>query len=313
MSAVLEIRDVQVRFGAVTALAAMTLTVQPGEVVGLLGHNGAGKTTTMKLALGLLRPQAGTVRLFGTDPAGRAGRVARRQVGFLPENVSFYDSLTGREVLRYLARLKGRAPREADALLERVGLAAAADRRVRGYSKGMRQRLGLAQALLGHPGLLLLDEPTVGLDPMATAEFYATVARLRAAGTAVVLSSHVLAGIERHIDRCVIVGRGHVLAAGTLEELRAEAGLPVAIRARGRWPDAPPVADDPAAGVWVRRLNGHQVEIRTTPARKLAVLRALAAAPGIEDIEVQPPGLEALYAHFDARLHGGGGKESRGA
>lgn len=302
MKEALRIAGAEVRYGAVHALRGLDLEVRPGEVVGLLGHNGAGKTTTMKLALGLLRPCRGTVRLFGTDPAGPGGREARARVGFLPENVSFYDNLTGREVLRYLARLKGVAVEETDRLLEQVGLGTASDRRVRTYSKGMRQRLGLAQALLGRPTLLLLDEPTVGLDPMATADLYATVRRLKEAGTAVVLCSHVLAGIERHIDRCVIVGHGRVLAAGTLEELRAQAGLPVTIRVRGRWSGSPFGEEGPPGGVSVRRLNGHQVEIATEPGRKLALLRHLACLPDVEDIEVRPPGLEALYAHFDARL-----------
>ncbi|HHQ41200.1 MAG TPA: ABC transporter ATP-binding protein [Chromatiales bacterium] len=313
MSELLAIRGVEVRFGPVAALRGLDLEVRPGEVVGLLGHNGAGKTTTMKLALGLLRPRSGRVRLLGVDPAGPEGRRARARVGFLPENVSFYDSLTGREVLRYLARLKGRPAAEADRLLEQVGLGHAADRRVRTWSKGMRQRLGLAQALLGRPALLLLDEPTVGLDPMATAELYATIGRLRSEGVGVVLCSHVLAGIERHIDRCVIVGHGRVLAAGTLEELRARARLPIRIRVRGHWREPPLQGLGEGEGVVARRLNGHQIELEVAPERKLSVLRALAAEPGVEDLDVRPPGLETLYAHFDAMLHRGsrdGGREA---
>lgn len=299
MSAIVEFIDVDKRFGKVQALEQLTLSVQAGEIIGLLGHNGAGKTTSMKLILGLLRPTRGEVRVMGMAPSLQSGHEHRRRIGFLPENVSFYQQLSGREVLRYFARLKGAALPEVERLLERVGLAAAADRRIRTWSKGMRQRLGLVQALLGEPRLLMLDEPTAGLDPAATREFYNTLDELRGRGTTVLLSSHVLPGIEGHIDRAAILGQGRLLAAGSLDALRTRAALPLIIRVRGHWVSQDWTHSISAAGMSVRSVNGHQLEFTGPESSKLAVLRLLLEVPGLEDVDVLPPSLDALYAYFN--------------
>ncbi len=294
------------RFGRIVALENLCLELAPGEVLGLLGHNGAGKSTTMKLILGVLAPTTGRVRVLGEDPRGRSANRLRLELGYLPENVSFYDNLTGREVLRYFARLKRVAPRQTANLLERVGLSHAADRRVRTYSKGMRQRLGLAQALLGEPRLLLLDEPTVGLDPMATRDVYDMIDALRAAGSSVILSSHVLPGVERHIDRIAILSRGRLLADGTVESLSEAAGLPFKLHARARQMN----------GALRHRLDGQVIELnvdteggfacRVAPEHKLAVLRTLLDTPEVEDVSLESPNLETLYAHYDRLAREGG-------
>ncbi len=296
--AVVELLGVAKRYGAVHAVDGVTLDVQAGEILGLLGHNGAGKTSTMKLILGLSPPSAGSVRVFGRAPYGGHTQDLRLKLGYLPESVSFYEQLSGREVLVYFARLKGVRGKQLGDLLERVGLSAAADRRVKTYSKGMRQRLGLAQALLGQPRLLLLDEPTVGLDPMATRDFYGMLDELGKQGATVILSSHVLPGIEAHIHRAAIMGKGRLLAAGTLDELRRQRGLPCTIRAHGHW----------AEGTWEPRLqrpdisdykvNGTSLELSSTIAAKLDVIRMILSDPGVQDIELSPPSLETLYAHF---------------
>ncbi len=305
MTAAIDFQGVTRRDGELVRLDALDLQVSEGEVLALLGHNGAGKTTTMHLILGLLSPSAGRVTVLGGAPDGAHAETLRRRLGYLPENVSFYEQLSGREVLDYFARLKRVDRRQVDERLDQVGLSHVARRRVKTYSKGMRQRLGLAQALLGDPRLLLLDEPTTGLDPAATRDFYDTVRGLRERGCTVLLSSHVLPGVEPYIDRALILGGGKRLALGSLADLRQQADLPLTVRARGhsasshlahelaRW-------DDPR--IEATTVNGHEVALSVPPDAKLAVLRRLTATAGIEDIELLPPTLEHLYTHFSAGL-----------
>jgi len=281
-----------------TVLHDLNLNLGEGEVLGLFGHNGAGKTTSMKLILGLLAPSEGQVKVLGRAPNDPQ---VRRQLGYLPENVTFYPQLSGRETLRHFARLKGAALSQVDELLEQVGLAHAADRRVKTYSKGMRQRLGLAQALLGEPKLLLLDEPTVGLDPIATQDLYLLIDRLRQRGTSIILCSHVLPGVEAHINRAAILAKGRLQAAGSLAHLRAEAGLPVRIRASGiserdswlqRWA---------AAGHSARGLSESSLEVVAVNGHKLVLLRQLLGEGEPEDIEIHQPSLEDLYRYYMER------------
>jgi Cu-processing system ATP-binding protein len=292
-----EFHGVQQRYGKMTVIHDLNLTLGEGEVLGLFGHNGAGKTTTLKLILGLLQPSAGRLQVLGEDSVKHQ---VRRQLGYLPENVTFYPQLSGRETLSYFARLKGAGASQVDELLEHVGLAEAAQRRVKTYSKGMRQRLGLAQALLGSPRLLLLDEPTVGLDPIATQELYLLIDRLRQQGTSIILCSHELSGVERHIDRAAILADGHLQALGDLPSLRRAAGLPVRIRLAGlaepqvwlqRWAEA---------GLPARQLNGDWLEVSTPPAGKLALLSELLKAEP-RDLELRQPSLEDLYGFYMAK------------
>lgn len=302
MSDVIEFERVTMRHGDLLRLAELDLSVHEGEVLALLGHNGAGKTTTMKLILGLISPSEGRVTVMGGAPDGPQADVLRRSLGFLPENVSFYEQLTGHEVLTYFARLKRIDLRQVDELLDRVGLSEAAGRRVKIYSKGMRQRLGLAQALLGEPRLLLLDEPTTGLDPAATREFYETVRSLRDKGCTVLLSSHVLPGVEPYIDRALILGAGRRLALGSLDTLRQDAAIPLIIRARGQWPGIDWQQGWADSGVSARSVNSHELALIVPSSAKMSTLRRLTATPGVEDIELLPPTLEHLYAHFSAQI-----------
>ena len=272
-----ELHNVYQQYGSMAVLDNISLSLAEGEVLGLFGHNGAGKTTTVRLILGLLQATTGEVRVLG----------------FLPENVTFYPQLTGRETLLHFARLKGAAVQQVDDLLEQVGLTAASSKRVKTYSKGMRQRLGLAQALLGRPRLLLLDEPTVGLDPIATQELYQVIGRLRDEGTSIVICSHVLPGVEPYIDRAAVLALGRLEAVGTLHELRSQAQLPVRIRAAGLT-----VAQLSAPEVQaIRPLHGVWHELLVAPMDKLAtVQRILQLQP--QDLEVQPPSLEDLYCYY---------------
>lgn len=296
MSPIVEISHVSKRYGKIEAVRDVSLDLAAGQVAALVGHNGAGKTTLLKLMLGLAHPTAGSLRILGDDPA--AGEFASRtKVGYLPENVSFNAALTGREILAFYARLKGEPVNKAYGLLDRVGLGAAARRRVGTYSKGMRQRLGLAQALIGAPQLLLLDEPTSGLDPELRLSFYEIVRDLRDRGATVVLSSHALAELGERADRVLIMSRGRLVANGPIEELRNIARLPAKIRVT--------FAGDPGRiGSWLgdgswQQVNGHVIEIDAAPEEKIELLRrATNAEAPVKDIDVMPPTLDELYAHF---------------
>jgi Cu-processing system ATP-binding protein len=295
---VIDLREVAKRFGKVEAVRDVSFGLVAGETVALVGHNGAGKTTLMKLMLGLIRPTSGRIEVLGDDPT--AGEFsAREKLGYLPENVSFNPSLTGRETLAFYARLKRQPDNAVGTLLERVGLADAADRRIGGYSKGMRQRLGLAQALLGEPLVLLLDEPTTGLDPALRLSFYDMVEEMRARGATVLISSHSLTELEGRAGRVIIMNRGIKVADGSLDELRKIARLPTRIRlkiSQGALGDVPEWLKP--AGAW-RQINGQIVEIDTAPENKIRLLhRATEAGGPIEDLEIVPASLDELYAHF---------------
>uniref|UniRef100_UPI0035192F64 ABC transporter ATP-binding protein n=1 Tax=Euzebya sp. TaxID=1971409 RepID=UPI0035192F64 len=207
-------------YGRRLAVAGIDLTIRPGESVGLLGPNGAGKTTTVKMLLGLVHPDAGHARLFGVDASDpRAGT----GVGYLPETFAQPVWATGRPVLATHARLAGVDPAGFDGAIDHaihtVGLAGRGDDKVGGYSKGMRQRLGLAAALLGDPGLIILDEPTSAMDPIGRREVRDVVRDLAAGGTAVLLNSHLLSEVEAVCDRIVVMHRGRVLADRPVQSL----------------------------------------------------------------------------------------------
>ena len=299
MNRIVQLLQVRRHFGKIRAVNDLDLELDAGEVLGLLGHNGAGKSTTMKMILGVLAPSSGTVEVLGENPRGRAAGHLRLKLGYLPENVSFYDNLSGQEVLRYFARLKRIDIGRADRLLERVGLGKAATRRVRTYSKGMRQRLGLAQALLGEPRLLLLDEPTVGLDPIATRDVYDMIDELRETGTSVILSSHVLAGVEHHLDRVAILARGRLQANGTIDELRQQADLPLRIRVRTGSVNGTVSERLAGLGLQAQPVHDGLIELEAPALRKLEVMRALLADENIIDVSVDSPSLESLYTHFN--------------
>ncbi|MEQ8816874.1 MAG: ABC transporter ATP-binding protein [Thalassobaculum sp.] len=299
MTPAIALDGVSRRYGAVTALQDANLRADPGETVALVGHNGAGKTTLMKLVLGLIRPTAGTVRVLGEDPAGRHGARVRGRIGFLPESVAFHAAMTGAELLDFYARLKGE-PRAANAeLLERVGLADAASRRVGTYSKGMRQRLALAQALIGEPGILLLDEPTSGLDPESRRQVYETIDDLRRSGALVLLSTHALAEIERQVDRVAMLHRGRLIAVGDVAALRRRIPMPVRIRLRVRHCTTQRVLDRLQG--WAETLDRGptHLQLAVMPECRADLIHALDDLRElIDEVEIESPGLETLYRHL---------------
>jgi Cu-processing system ATP-binding protein len=299
MTSVAEWRGVGKRYRGVTAVEDVSLGLEAGEATALVGHNGAGKTTLIKLLLGLVRPSTGTVGIGGVDPAGRHGGQARRSIGFLPESVAFHGAMTGHELMAFYARLKGEPCRRNAELLERVGIADAAHRRVATYSKGMRQRLGIAQALIGAPRLLLFDEPTSGLDPASRRDVYEMIDTLRGSGATVLISTHALAEVENRVDRAAIMHRGRLLAAGTLAELRHGVDAEVRLRLRVRPCTTGALLAALPAGVRCAERSDASLTLYAAPAAKMQTLRAIAQAGDlVEDLELTAPGLQELYGHL---------------
>ena len=274
-------------FGSTRALDGLDLSVESGEVHGFLGPNGAGKTTTIRVLLGLLRPDAGKVKLLGGDPWHDAVALHRR-LAYVPGEVNLWPNLTGGEVIDLLGRLRGDLDlRRRDELVERFQLDPT--KKTRSYSKGNRQKVALVAALASNAELLLLDEPTSGLDPLMEAVFQDCIQELKTQGRTVLLSSHILAEVEALCDRLSIIRLGRVVEGGTLDELRhltrtsitAQTDLP----ARG-------LAD--LAGVSNLRLDGAQVHLDVDSAHLDAVVRRLAEL-GVRSLVSHPPTLEELF------------------
>jgi ABC-2 type transport system ATP-binding protein len=267
----IEINSLTKRFGGVLAVDDLSFDLSSGHVTGFLGPNGAGKTTTLRMLLGLVEPTGGTATFGGVryrdlpDPIGTVGAVL--------ESSSFHPSRTARSHLRVLAQAGRRSPRRADELLDLVGLAGAADRRVGGFSLGMRQRLGLASALVGDPGALILDEPTNGLDPAGVRWLRDLVHRLSHEGRTVLVSSHLLAEVAQTVDHLVIIDEGRLVSAGAVAEVIGDVGPGVSIRT----PDAAILAAAlSAVGVRVEQHGDDRlVAIGATPD---VVGRAIAAS-----------------------------------
>jgi ABC-2 type transport system ATP-binding protein len=254
-------RGLTKRYGDFVAVDALDLDIVPGEIFGLLGQNGAGKTTTILMLLGLTEPTKGWARVIGYDPTRRPLEVKRR-VGYLPDAVGFYGAMSGRDNLRYTARLNGLPRAEAEAtiaaVLDQVGMTGRADDRVDTYSRGMLQRLGIADALLKDPAVLILDEPTTAIDPIGVVEILELLRRLaRERGMSILLSSHLLSQVQSVCDRVGIFAAGRLIGVGTVPELAArfgeaddliEVGLDESVSRQG--------PDDPALGHALAALRG---------------------------------------------------------
>ena len=295
MTTPLTLSQLTKRYGQVTALSEVTLTVQPGQRVALLGHNGAGKSTLMKIVLGLIPHDGGEVRVMGAPPGSA---LARDATAYLPESVAFHPALTGREQIAHYLRLRGHKAGAAADILARVGLADALDRRIGTYSKGMRQRVGLAQALIGDPRLLVLDEPTSGLDPVSRRDFYALLDELAARGAAILLSSHALTEVEARTDLIAILSRGKLVAQGSITDLRARADLPLTIQITVAEGGEPAVrAAFPGA-----EFAGRGAQIWVPQTDKLAMLGRIAELGShVADVDLFPPSLEDIYTQISRR------------
>jgi len=296
-STIVEARGVTKDFGTVQAVRGVDLSIAPGELFGLIGHNGAGKSTLFKMMLGLIPITSGEIRLDGEPVNGPCFRETRRKIGYLPENVVLYDNLTGLETLYFFADLKAVPRRECAALLDKVGLSHAAGRRVREYSKGMRQRLGFAQALLGTPRLLFLDEPTTGLDPGAIRDFYRILRELKGEGVTMVLTSHILAEIQERVDRLAVMEGGLIRATGTVQELREAMNLPLTLEIAGGAGLAEQVGRV-LEGIAIESIEeaGSVLHIRLPREAKMPALARLATlGDTMRDLRVREPSLEDVF------------------
>lgn len=287
-------------FKTTRAVDGVDLSIRRGELFGLIGHNGAGKSTLFKLMLGLIPLTSGDIRFNGVAVSGRHFRAVRRKVGYLPENVVLYDNLSGLETLHFFARLKNVPSSACAMVLEQVGLRHAAHRRVREYSKGMRQRLGFAQALLGSPEILMLDEPTNGLDPEAIHMFYTTLRTLSNQGVTIVITSHILAEIQERVDRLAIMNSGHIQTMGSLTALREQLSLPLHITAQ--------LASDSSHALHTLQaqlqqpetvINSEQpgiISITCPRPMKMTVLGALQSLGSeLTDLSIREPSLEDMF------------------
>lgn len=289
----IETRGLRKEFGAKTAVADLTLTVRRGEVFGFLGPNGAGKTTSVKMLLGLVSPTSGQARVLDALLGDTA---VRSQIGFLPEHFRFQEWLTGREFLDLHGRLYGMSPNalrpRIEDLLDRVDLLDAGDRKLREYSKGMLQRVGLAQALLNSPALVFLDEPTSGLDPLGRLLVRDIINDLRQQGTAVFLNSHLLSEVEITCDRVAFVKQGRVVKELALADQPAEIDIELKLDN----PSPRLLVDLAQFGRNVRQLNG-SIHLQTDDETRVPELNRWLVAQGVDvyKIGAARPSLETLF------------------
>jgi Cu-processing system ATP-binding protein len=296
----IQARGLTKHYGSLHAVDGVDLAVQKGEIFGLIGHNGAGKSTLFKMMLGLIAPTTGEILIDGASVQGKDFRAARRHIGYLPENVVLYDNLSGLETLRFFAKLKGAPRAQCEPILARVGLSHAGQRPLREYSKGMRQRLGFAQALLGSPRVLFLDEPSNGLDPQAIRDFYATLRSLRETGVTIIITSHILAELQERVDRLAIMANGKIQALGSVQDLRDQMRMPLGVAVRLAQLDAAFALEAVSALSGVRgEVTEQGLRLSCPRNAKMALLGVLASLGGrILDVEMQEPSLEDVFFGF---------------
>jgi ABC-2 type transport system ATP-binding protein len=295
--AAIELEGLTKRFGDVVAVDGLDLTVEEGEIFGFLGPNGAGKSTTIDILLDFIRPTAGTATVLGHD-AQAAGQAVRSRTGVLPDGYHVYDRLTGRQHVEFAIEMKG-VSEDPEALLERVRIADAADRKAGGYSKGMRQRLVLAMALVGDPDLLVLDEPSTGLDPNGAREMREIIREENDRGTTVFFSSHVMEQVEAVCDRVAIINRGQLVAVDTIDGLRdsTETGetlyvyvteLDEGVLERVRSLD----------GIGSASIDDGRLRVSIDGVSKFAALHAIDRIASVQDFSVVESSLEDLFVRY---------------
>lgn len=309
---IIETKELTKKYGDFIAVNSLNLRVKPGEVFGLLGPNGAGKTTTILMLLGLTEPTAGSVEVMGFNPTRHPLRI-KSKAGYIPDQVGFYETMTGRENLAYIAKLNGLSRQEANSRIEdalqKVGLTKVANKRVATFSRGMRQRLGVADVLIKKPDLIIMDEPTQGLDPELAREFLSLIRELSGSGITILLASHLLPQVQEVCDRVGLFHQGRMVLVGRVTELAQKvlgAGYHIRLRANG---SSRPFTED------LRMLTG-VVEVKfQAPDRYTLVatddLRSEAAKVIVDlggqltSLDIESLSLDDIYnAYFEEVNHG---------
>ncbi len=301
----IEARGLTKRYGNFTAVDGLDLAVRRGEVYGLLGPNGSGKTTTILMLLGLTEPTAGTVRVVGFDPTRQPLSVKSR-AGYMPDEVGFYDELSAVENLAYIARLNGIPRAEADkriaVALERVGLSDVAHKRVGAFSRGMRQRLGVADVLIKQPQLIIMDEPTQGLDPEGAREFLQIISGLSREGITILLSSHLLPQVQAVCDRVGLFHRGRKVLEGTVSELAQQVlggAYLVHVQAAGPADSLVSALTAVPGAVEAKQVGPDRYELRATSDLRAEAAEAVVKAGGrLLSLAMDTPSLDDIYARY---------------
>lgn len=304
-SLVIQTQNLTKKYDDFTAVDSLNLDIQEGEIFGMLGPNGSGKTTTILMLLGLTEPTHGKVEILGLDPSRKPLSV-KAQVGYLPDQIGFYDNLTAEENLIYIAKLNGLSRPEANQRinesLDRMGLKDAANKKVKTYSRGMRQRLGVAEQLIKKPKIIIMDEPTLGLDPEAAHRFLNLISEFKNQGITILLSSHLLQQVQETCDRVGLFYHGQIKLEGTIPELSRqvmEGGYKVKVQAEG---------NSREIEKQLRTLSGlvdlqhpspdHYVLIATNDLRSEAAQAVIRANGQLKSLDIDVPSLEEIYTRY---------------
>lgn len=295
----IEVNNLTKKYNNFKAVDDVSFNVRSGEILGFLGPNGAGKTTTIKSILGLIHADSGEIRISGFDIKKR-GREAKRHVGYLPEKVAFYDNLTALQNLNFYAEMKGISKEECEPLIEEFGLVDSINKKVGNFSKGMTQRLGMARAVLGNPPILILDEPTGGLDPRGVVFIRGRIREMRDKGTTIFVSSHILSEIQEICDRVGIINNGILVAKDTVSELSKKMNLKPKITVElEKMSDVVVESVKKIKGVDKVEIIGRSIDVVCNSKTKAKVILAIATAGGdIVNLYTKEPSLEEVFMRF---------------
>jgi len=295
---VLEFNNVTKFYDKKMALNNISLNVDIGNIIALVGHNGAGKTTLIKLLLGLIYPTKGHLKVLGLNIANPSNKNIKKKIGFLPETVTFKNNMSGIEVLNFFSRLKNTDQFNNMKLLEKVGLAEVSKQNIKTYSKGMIQRLGLAQALLGTPRILLLDEPTNGLDPILRLQFYDILSDLRERGVTILISSHALSEIENKVDKIIIINKGKIITNRSLSYLRQNTNIPIYLRFKIKKQVSNSIVTK-LANYQYKLINKRTIEFKCFPKEKINIIKtAFKIGLEVDDLEIESTSMSTLYKYY---------------